>query len=99
MNFNAKPTPALALVCGCCSGNGIRESSEDVSHQEELYSPQDVHGSSVRGPQVETDPNCTTKLWAQGAGDHVVGASSCKALTRERALTKSLNKQEMLPVK
>lgn len=67
--------------CSCVSFSLQQQpwkSRGDVSHQEELYSPQDVHGSSVRGPQVETDPNRTAEFWAQGAGNHVVGASSCK---------------------
>ena len=51
-------------------------SKEDVSHQEELNGPQDVHGSSEGCPQVETDPHCSPELRAQGAGYHVVGASS-----------------------
>lgn len=50
---------------------------ENVAHQEELDGPQDVHGSGERGPQIETDPHCSPKLRPQGAGDHVVGASSC----------------------
>lgn len=55
----------------------LEESRDGVSHQEEFNSPQDVHGSSIRGPQIETDSHCSPKLWAQGTGYHVVGASSC----------------------
>lgn len=64
-----------------CVSFGLQEQpwkSRDVTHQEELYGPQDVHGSSVCGPQVETDPNRTAEFWAQGARNHVVGASGCK---------------------
>lgn len=54
-----------------------RERSGQVgSYQEELYGPQDVHGSSECGPQVETDSHCSPKLWTQRTGYHVVGASS-----------------------
>lgn len=51
-------------------------STEGVSHQEELDGPQDIHGTSERGPQVETDPHCSSKLRAQRTGYHVVGSSS-----------------------
>lgn len=53
-----------------------RRKIEDVSHQEKLDGPQDVHGSGIGGPQVEADPYCSSKLRAQRTGYHVVGASS-----------------------
>lgn len=49
---------------------------QDISHQEQLDGPQDVHGSSEGGPQVEADPHCSPKLRAQRTRYHVVGASS-----------------------
>lgn len=52
-------------------------SSWEVStHQQNLYSTQDVHWSSKCCAQVETETYSSTELWAQRSGDHVVGASS-----------------------
>lgn len=47
-----------------------------VTHQQDLYGTQDVHGASKGGAQVETEADGSTKLWSQRSRDHVVGASS-----------------------
>lgn len=47
-----------------------------VTHQQDLYGPQDVHGPGKRGPQIEADSHGPPKLWPQRPGDDVVGATS-----------------------
>lgn len=47
-------------------------------YQEDLDGSQDVHGSGKSGAQVEAETHGAAKFWAQGPGDHVVGATSCQ---------------------
>ncbi len=46
-----------------------------VTYQQNLYGAQYVHGSSEGGPKVETETHCSSKLWTQWSGDHVVWAT------------------------
>ena len=47
----------------------------DETHQKDLDSSQDVHGSGKGGAQVETEAHCPPKLRTQRATDHEVGSS------------------------
>lgn len=44
--------PSLALVC-------------EVTNQQNLYGPQNVHGSSKCGPKIKAEPHGSPKLWTQ----------------------------------
>ena len=48
-----------------------------VTYQQNLYGAQYVHGSSEGGSQVETETHCSSELWTQRSGDHIVGAARC----------------------
>lgn len=46
------------------------------THQQNLYGPQNVHGSSKRCSKIEAEPHSPPKLWPQRSGDHVVRSTS-----------------------
>ena len=52
-----------------------RHGSTNQIFQCDFHSTNDVHGPRYSGADVETDPDCSTKLRPEGSGDHEVGAS------------------------
>ena len=43
-----------------------------LTHQQNLYGTQYVHGSGKGGSKVKAEAHCSSELWPQGSGDHVV---------------------------
>lgn len=52
------------------------------THQKDLNSTKDVHGSSKCGTQIKTQSYSSSKLWAQRPRDHVIGSTGCGEKTK-----------------
>lgn len=59
-----------------CCGLAITLMCSHRTHQKNLNSTKDVHGSSKSGTQIETQSYSSSELWAQRPRDHVIGSAS-----------------------